>query len=442
MAMGRRVKKGLVSLLTAGMIAGAITGCNKSSSTGKQLQTVSTTARPSKAQYSKASQAPENTNNNLIPNSSLEKSADGTSPENWVAGNWGNNKTQFEYVQNDGHSGSKSAKLTVSNYKRGDAKWYFNPITNIERGSEYEFSDWYKTNSQPHVVVKYTGKDANEHYFSLNDPPSGSKGQKWHHYKDHFTLPKDAKDMTVFMLLSGNGWLEVDDYALALHPPVGFNKPIVSLTFDDGWKSTYENGLPLLDEHGFKSTMYIISGKVNTPGYMTDNDIAKLIKDGQEIGSHTISHPHLTKLSNSDLEHELKDSKEALQSKFGSSVANDFASPYGEYNNHVIEQIAKYYSSHRSTVSGFNEKDGFDPYHIVVQNVDGSTTPKQVDSWVDYAKKTKTWLVLVYHQVTSDDNVPKYGVSASNLKKELDHIDNSGIPVKTINQALNYIQHE
>jgi hypothetical protein len=56
-------------------------------------------------------------------------------------------------------------------------------------------------------------------------------------------------------------------------------------------------------------------------------------------------------------------------------------------------------------------------------------------TWVSQAKNDKSWLILVYHQVTTN-SADEYGVTPANLEAELSAIKNSGIAVKTIDQAL------
>ncbi len=50
--------------------------------------------------------------------------------------------------------------------------------------------------------------------------------------------------MTVYHFIKQNGTLTTDNYSLKPYTPDGFNRALVSLTFDDGYASTYDNGLP------------------------------------------------------------------------------------------------------------------------------------------------------------------------------------------------------
>src|SRR4051812_26829374 len=91
--------------------------------------------------------------NNPIVNPSVEDGA--TTPTGWTSNSWSSGTTNtpvFEYVTNDSHTGSKSVKITMSNYGTdGDAKWRFDPISTsvLPVGSQHRFTVWYKTNVIP-----------------------------------------------------------------------------------------------------------------------------------------------------------------------------------------------------------------------------------------------------------------------------------------------------
>ena len=377
----------------------------------------------------------------IIPNASLEQASLSNSgqPYGWSSSKWGSNTAQFDYIVTDGHNSSRSAKVIVSNYVSGDAKWYFDPIDSLTVGQTYRFSAWYKTNTQPQVVASYVTSSGVTQYFSMPTPlVAATAATTWQQYNSSFSLPSGATHFSVFMLLSSNGWLQVDDYAITPYQPVGFNRALVSLTFDDGWQGTYIDGLPILNKYGFTSTQYIISGKINTGnGYMTSSQIRALKASGNEIASHTVSHYDLTSLSLSSIDYQLSQSKSTIQKLFGTDTAINFATPYGSYDAKVLTEVKKYYKSHRSTDSGYNSKDGFDAYNIRVQNVNQTTTASQVSEWTQKAIADKTWLVLVYHSI--DLSGDAYATSPLNLDNELSLLKTSGVKVETVNQALDEI---
>lgn len=379
---------------------------------------------------------------NPINNPSFETSSAGN-PTGWQGDKWGTSNTTFSYIQNDGHTGTSSSKVTVSGYSSGDAKWSFTPITSLTPGSQYNFTAWYKTNTQPHVVAAYVDNAGVTRYLTLSNPlPGASAATTWQQYSTTFDLPINATSLTIYFLISSNGWLQTDDFSIAPFTPVGFNAPMISLTFDDGWSSIYTNGMPILQKYGYASTQYLISGTLNTPDYMTTAMVQSMKSSGHEIASHTVTHADLTKLTNAQLTTELANSQSSLRSLFGADVAQNFASPYGTYNANTLAYIKQYYQSHRSVDVGFNTKDNFNPYNILVQDIGTSTTPAEVSAWVAKAKAENSWLVLVYHAVTTSASADEYSITPANLDQQMAIIQASGIQVKTVNQALAIIKSQ
>lgn len=82
--------------------------------------------------------------------------------------------------------------------------------------------------------------------------------------------------------------------------PASFPSGIVSINFDDGWKSAFTTGFPILEAAQMPATFYIISTYFGKPAYISVPDMLALQSAGEEIGDHTETHPNLTKLSRAD----------------------------------------------------------------------------------------------------------------------------------------------
>lgn len=106
-------------------------------------------------------------------------------------------------------------------------------------------------------------------------------------------------------------------------------KPII-LTFDDGYKDAYTEAFPILQKYQMTATFYIIRDYVSRSNYMNEEQIAALEKAGMEIGSHTLSHPDLTKLDPAEAQSQINQSK---------NKALTFCYPSGKYNNTIIELV-------------------------------------------------------------------------------------------------------
>jgi peptidoglycan/xylan/chitin deacetylase (PgdA/CDA1 family) len=113
----------------------------------------------------------------------------------------------------------------------------------------------------------------------------------------------------------------------------------ICITFDDGNISSYNATLKIL-EMGAKCTHFIVPYRMTRgdTDTMSWEQVLDLDSHGVEIGSRSLSHPHLTKLSRDDLKMELESSKQILEDKLGKPVTS-FAYPYGEYDNRTREVV-------------------------------------------------------------------------------------------------------
>lgn len=117
-------------------------------------------------------------------------------------------------------------------------------------------------------------------------------------------------------------------------------KPI-ALTFDDGYRDFYTAAWPVLQQHNFKATNYVITNFIGWDAYMTWEMLQELSAGGQvEIGAHTRSHVDLRTLSADKLQDELLGSKTILETGLGRPVGA-FCYPAGFYNATVIAAVKR-----------------------------------------------------------------------------------------------------
>lgn len=104
---------------------------------------------------------------------------------------------------------------------------------------------------------------------------------------------------------------------------------VVSLTFDDGWKSQ----LPAADAmaaRGMVGTFYISSSQVGYPAFLTVRELRLMQLEGHEIGGHTLTHPRLTKMSLSQARYQVCSDRAGLLAL--KLRVTSFAYPYGVYD--------------------------------------------------------------------------------------------------------------
>lgn len=138
----------------------------------------------------------------------------------------------------------------------------------------------------------------------------------------------------------------------------------VILTFDDGYADFYTHAAPVLLQHKLPATVFLPTsylGRSNAwPGQpawvreeplMTWDQVKELASAGIAFGSHTVTHPDLTKLSPAEVERELAESKLAIEQHTGTTVEH-FCYPYGKWNPAVRDATLRHYRSACSTIAG------------------------------------------------------------------------------------------
>jgi hypothetical protein len=145
----------------------------------------------------------------IILNPSLETVGTNGDPENWFRGTWGTNNAVFTYPV-AGVSDSKAARVEITSYTDGDAKWYFKDV-DVEPGISYSFMHSYHANVSTDIVARLTHTDGMVTYAPIG---TLAPATNWTSVAHSVIIPAGVKSVTMFHLLSSAGWLEVDDFAL------------------------------------------------------------------------------------------------------------------------------------------------------------------------------------------------------------------------------------
>jgi peptidoglycan/xylan/chitin deacetylase (PgdA/CDA1 family) len=195
-------------------------------------------------------------------------------------------------------------------------------------------------------------------------------------------------------------------------PPPPTTKGRITITFDDGWAETYTMIFPILKGLGIVANSAVNPEPIDGhwSAYMTLAQVKELKAAGWSIESHSVSHPDLTKLNATQLDAELKNSKDWIaKNNLGSSPM--FIVPFHSWGARERTAIQKYYKGARGyTVDQFwPEKyvawpittpydiTAFEPEYAPFTTADGRALTM---SKIQYAVDNGKFLDIFFHHVT------------------------------------------
>jgi peptidoglycan/xylan/chitin deacetylase (PgdA/CDA1 family) len=116
----------------------------------------------------------------------------------------------------------------------------------------------------------------------------------------------------------------------------------IMITFDDGYRGVWANALPVLARLHMPATAYVITSRISDfdPSTLTWGQLHALERNGVTIGSHTVTHPDLTTLSDADAVAELRNSRRGLERHLKRPV-QWFAYPAGAHDARIVNLVRR-----------------------------------------------------------------------------------------------------
>ena len=127
------------------------------------------------------------------------------------------------------------------------------------------------------------------------------------------------------------------------------------ITFDDGYENIFTEAMPVLKEFDFSATCFIVNKKI---GYFNDWDkkqknfvkkklmnkkqIKIWIKNGFEVGSHSMNHYNLNTLNNNQKKIQILKPKQFFKREYGVNIES-FSYPFGSYNVDCLKILKNKY---------------------------------------------------------------------------------------------------
>jgi peptidoglycan/xylan/chitin deacetylase (PgdA/CDA1 family) len=176
-------------------------------------------------------------------------------------------------------------------------------------------------------------------YHAIETPPL------WHNWRALYVEPEKMRRQLSELRETGARFVPLSEWNRRRS-----REREITVTFDDGFQNVFRDGLPILRELGVPAINYIVAGEIGGTNtwdrnlgaqmrpLMSKSDILEWLAAGQEIGAHTVTHPHLTEIPIEEARREIADGKKMLENLCGRPVLH-FAYPYGDWNQAIRDLV-------------------------------------------------------------------------------------------------------
>ena len=155
--------------------------------------------------------------------------------------------------------------------------------------------------------------------------------------------PRALAEQLDALAARGHRFVDLDLLLAALDGRAPLPEKATLVTFDDAYADLVPAAIEVLGERGIPAIVFAVSGQIGGTnewdrhlgagelGLLDAAGLQSLREAGIEIGSHTVSHPQLTKVPEAVAEAELRESADQIEAA-GLPRPRAFAYPHGEWN--------------------------------------------------------------------------------------------------------------
>lgn len=192
-------------------------------------------------------------------------------------------------------------------------------------------------------------------------------------------------------------------------------KPLICLTYDDGYTSEYDRAFAYTQTKGVYGTLYnIVQGTGSAAGRLSLAQLQEMYEAGWDIGNHTDSHTPFTTLSQSDQEKELSICAKWLVSNGMERAAYDVAYVGGFHTYETMKAMKNTGMKTGRTVGSTSPNSGFSMNPVTREcgaDLEWNTmytlpaksfsviTQQQANAYIDFAIANQCTLIPMFHRI-------------------------------------------
>ncbi|MGI6168986.1 MAG: polysaccharide deacetylase family protein [Christensenellales bacterium] len=115
------------------------------------------------------------------------------------------------------------------------------------------------------------------------------------------------------------------------------DEKVIYLTFDAGYENGYtESMLDVLKEEGVPAAFFLTGHYFTSSGDL----VRRMVEDGHIVGNHTVNHPDMSKVSDSErFEREILGIEELYQEVVGKAMPKYYRPPSGRYSGESLRKV-------------------------------------------------------------------------------------------------------
>ncbi len=154
------------------------------------------------------------------------------------------------------------------------------------------------------------------------------------------------------------------------------DRKVVIITFDDAHLTNYTVAFPALQKYGMTACFFIPTAFVGRgPGEVDMTHLDEMARHGNEIQSHSHSHPFLSSLPRKEVLDELRQSRDVLEQGLGRPV-DRIACPGGRYNSTVLDAAREAgYRGVCTSRPGYNRREPGRAFYVFDRILMAGATP-------------------------------------------------------------------